>query len=98
MRSRHDTLPDDPTDPSIERATSSRGGFREETTAAAETRTVKLGNAAPWFEGPDAPLRETQKRDPLLVPVVVFVTLLIVAIAYMFSSQPPRRPGSSQAF
>ena len=87
MRPKFDTEPDDPTDPSLQIQTG--GGFRDEHTAPAQTRTVKLAELAPWLDDVPVPPRETHKRDPLLVPVLVFVGLLVIAIAYLLASQPP---------
>jgi len=87
MRPKFDTEPDDPTDPSL--PVPSGVGFRDEPTLPAQTRTVKLAELAPWLDNPPEPPRETRKRDPLLVPVLVFVGLLLIAIGYLLASQPP---------
>jgi hypothetical protein len=92
MRPRQDTVPDDP---DVVRGRE-EGGFRDETTAPAETRTHNLGVHAPWLMTPDAPPREVRPRDPLLVPVLVFVGVLVAAIGYMLASQPPRRGSAGE--
>jgi hypothetical protein len=70
-------------------------GFRDEPTVPAETRTVKLGGQAPWLAGPEPPPPEAMRpRDPMLVPVVVFVGILVVMIGYVLLSQPS--PGRAQ--
>jgi hypothetical protein len=85
--------PQDPSEPSVvvEEPTDidprGAGSFRDEKTAAAETRTVKLGVTAPWLATADPEPRPTRPRDPLFWPAVVFITILTVAIAAMLLTQ-----------
>jgi hypothetical protein len=67
-------------------------GFRDEPTVPAETRTVKLGGQAPWLAGPPPPPPEAMRpRDPMLVPVLVFVGILAVMAGYVLLSHPSGR-------
>jgi hypothetical protein len=53
-------------------------GSRELPTGPAEQRTAPWMHAAPWAS-PEAPPPET-KKDPFLLPVVVFVLVLLACI------------------
>ncbi len=82
-----DRVVEDPTDVDPHRPAGPPGSFRDEPTAAAETRTVKWGKAAPWLATPD-PEPRPRPRDPLFWPALVFVSVLSVVIGYMLLSQP----------
>ena len=83
-----ETLPgEDPTDVDPRPPPDVRTGFRDEPTAAAQTRTVKWGHAKPWLAVPD-PEPRPAPRDPLFWPALVFVGVLAASIAFMLLSQP----------
>lgn len=92
--------PTDPTmDPTIEDPTDPTGvpdalgsGFRDEPTARAGTRTLKL--PAPWLSTPDPAPRE-RPADPLFWPVVVFVAVLLAGIGIMLLRPSHHAPSTS---
>jgi hypothetical protein len=64
-------------------------GSRELPTGPAEQRTAPWMHATPWA-GPDRSSQE--KKDPLLVPVVVFVLVLLACIGFFVYQETHRLP------
>ena len=86
-----DVAREDPTDPGAPKFDTlppPRNGFRDENTAASESRTIKLEGPPSWQGLPQIELERPAPRDPMFWPVVVVVAVLVSAIGVMLLSSP----------